>query len=60
MSALEDIIKEMIASDGPLTIDRYMTLCSPIRATAITWRGCRSAGRATSSPRPRCRRSSAS
>jgi NADH dehydrogenase [ubiquinone] 1 alpha subcomplex assembly factor 7 len=27
MSALENIIKEMIASDGPLTIDRYMTLC---------------------------------
>jgi SAM-dependent MidA family methyltransferase len=27
MSTLETIIKEMIASDGPLTIDRYMTLC---------------------------------
>ena len=27
MSALETIIRKMIASDGPLTIDRYMTLC---------------------------------
>jgi NADH dehydrogenase [ubiquinone] 1 alpha subcomplex assembly factor 7 len=27
MSALEDIIKAMITSDGPLTIDRYMALC---------------------------------
>jgi NADH dehydrogenase [ubiquinone] 1 alpha subcomplex assembly factor 7 len=27
MSPLETIIRDLIASDGPLTIDRYMTLC---------------------------------
>jgi NADH dehydrogenase [ubiquinone] 1 alpha subcomplex assembly factor 7 len=27
MSALDTMIKEMIAADGPMTIDRYMTLC---------------------------------
>jgi NADH dehydrogenase [ubiquinone] 1 alpha subcomplex assembly factor 7 len=27
MSALDTIVKEMIAADGPMTLDRYMTLC---------------------------------